>query len=219
MKPDYDRAATLAAETLIKHQISATPVSPLPILKKTPGVLVVSYEDLSTTAGMDRQCVIDLFGEKNLDAFTSVNMVDGKAQYLVTYNQRLPYFLLQRALARELGHIVLGHDGSRPEDVRQEEAKMFAHHLMVPRPLIHMIQASNMRLTVDMIGNITGCYDYCLSCIRSMPGTHVPPELNHLISEQFLPYFIDLFEFYRYAAHKDGSALADLGSYMEGYEE
>ena len=219
MKPDYDRAATLAAETLIKYNISSAPVSPLPILKRIPGVLVSSYEDLSFSVGMDRDCVIDLFGEKNLDAFTSVNIIEKDKQYLVTYNQRLPFNILQRAFARELGHIILGHDGSRPEEVRNEEAKAFANHLLVPRPLVHMVQASNMRLSVEMLGNMTGCYDHCLSCMRRLPATHVPPELNRQISKQFFPYFKELFEFYRYASLKDGSALADLGTYMEGYEE
>jgi len=219
MKPDYDRAALLAAETLIKYGINSAPVSPLPILKKLPGVLACSYEDLSQSAGMDRNCVMDLFGEKNKDAFTSVNLMEGNTQYLVTYNQRLSFNLLQRALARELGHIVLGHDGSRPEDVRNEEAKAFANHLLVPRPLVHLIQASNMRLSVEMLGSVTGCYDHCLSCIRELPATHVPADLNRQIRDNFMPYMINFFNFQRIARHTDGSALADLGSYMDGYEE
>ena len=34
MNPDFQRAATLAAETLIKYRIDSAPVSPLHILKK-----------------------------------------------------------------------------------------------------------------------------------------------------------------------------------------
>ena len=47
MTPDYQRAATKAAETLIKFGINTAPVSPLPILKRLPGVLVVSFQKLS----------------------------------------------------------------------------------------------------------------------------------------------------------------------------
>ena len=219
MTPDYQRAATKAAETLIKFGISSAPVSPLPILKRLPGVLVVSYQKLSDDVDRDRQCVIDMFGEPNQDAFTSVNIKDGKSYYIVTYNQQLSQFFVQRALARELGHIVLGHDGSRPEDVRNEEAKCFANHLLSPRALIHTIQASGLRLTEEVLGNLTGCYHHCLSCMRKIPPVHVSPDLNRLVRDQFMPYFRNFFEFQRYAASADGSALADFGTYMDGYEE
>jgi hypothetical protein len=219
MTPDYLLAATKATETLIKFGVSSAPVDPLPILKNTPGVLVVSYQSLSDELDQDRQCVIDTFGEKNQDAFTSLNLKDGKKLYIVTYNQMLSQALVQRALARELGHILLGHDGTRPETVRNEEARCFAHHLLVPRALIHMIQASNIRLTEEVLGNLTGCYHYCLSCMRKTPPVSVPRDLNVKVRDQFIPYFKNFFDFQRYAAHKDGSALADLGTYMDGYEE
>ena len=219
MTPDYELAATKATETLIKFGINSAPIDPMPILKKIPGVLVVSYQTMSDDVEQDRQCVINMFGEKNHDAFTSVNLKDGKKHYLVTYNQKLSQVLIQRAFARELGHIILGHDGTKPEEIRNEEAKCFAHHLLVPRPLIHMIQASGMRFTEEVLGNLTGCYHYCLSCMRKTPPIHVSPDLNRLVRDQFKPYFLDFFNFQRYAAHSDGSAIADLGTYMDGYKE
>lgn len=219
MTPDYEFAAEMAMDTLIKYGIDSAPVAPLPILKQIPGVLVVTYESMSQAVDQDRRCVMDLFGEKNQDAFTSFTMSHGKPLYLVTYNQRLPISLIQRALARELGHIILGHDGSRPEDVRNEEARCFAHHLLVPRPLIHSLQAFNIRITTEVLGNLTGCYDYCLSCMRKQPGVHVDPELNRTVRNQFLPYIKNYFEYQRYASLSDNSALADFGSYMGGYEE
>lgn len=219
MTPDYLRAATKASETLIKFNICSAPVDPLPLLKRTPGVLVLSYQQLSDDMNQSRQCVIDMFGKKNQDAFTSVNLKDGKKLYIVTYNQQLSQFYVQRALARELGHIVLGHDGTRPESVRNEEAKCFANHLLSPRALIHMIQATNLRLTEEVLGNLTGCYHHCLSCMRKIPPVNVSPDLNRLVRDQFKPYFFNYFEFARYAAYHDGSALADLGTYMDGYEE
>ena len=219
MTPDFQTAAIRATETLIKYGIFSAPVDPLLILKRIPGVLAVSYESMSSDVDQDRRCVMSLFGEKNQDAFTSVNYKDGKPQYLVTFNQRLPAALIQRGLARELGHIMLGHDGTRPESVRNDEAKCFAHHLLVPRALIHALQASGVRLTVEVLGNLTGCYDYCLSCMRKQPAVHVPADLNRIVRDQFMPYITNFFEFQRYAAHKDGSALADFGTYMDGYEE
>lgn len=219
MTPDYERAAIMAAETLIKYGINSAPVDALPVLKKIPGTLIVSYEKLSSDFGEDRECVLSMFGEKNQDAFTSYSTVNGKPHYLVTYNAKLPANIFQRALARELGHIVLGHDGTRPENVRKEEAKAFANHLLAPRPLIHALQAAGIPVTREVIGNLTGCYDHCLSCMRNLPATHVPAELNRAVRDQFMPYIQNFFEFQRYASHHDSSALADFGTYMEGYEE
>ena len=218
-QPDYLNAAIKASETLINFGISSAPVDSLPILKKYPGVFVVSFAEMSEQLSMERQNLVTLCGENNQDAVTSVHFDGDRVRYLVAYNQQLPLFIVNRALARELGHIVLGHDGTRPEAVRNAEARCFAHHLLCPRPLIHAIQAFNLRLTTELLGNVTGCYDYCLSCIRRTPGVPVPAELNRAVRDQFMPYFKNLFEFQRYASLKDVSALADLGTYMDRYEE
>lgn len=219
MTPDYERAAIKATETLIKHNVCTAPVDPLPILKRMPDVLVFSFKEMSDRTNVDRKEILSQLGCENQDALTTVFLSGEKKKYIVTYNQMLSTGIISRALARELGHIVLGHDGSRPEESRNEEAKCFAHHLLCPRPLIHAIQATGIRLTTETIANVTGFYDYCLSCIRQQPSVAVPAELNRLVRDQFMPYVLNLFEYLRYASRKDGSALADLGHYMEGYEE
>ena len=219
MTPDLKNAAIKATETLIKYNVTTAPVDPLRILKAMPGVLVLSFEDASKELNTDRSCVLSMLGDKNQDAYTVVNLVDGKPQYLVMFNQMLSVNFCQRALARELGHIVLGHDGSRPEEVRNAEAVTFAHHLICPRALIHSLQATNLRITTELLGNITGCYDYCLSCMRKQPEIIVPVELNRLVRDQFMPYIVNLCAFQRYASKHDKSAVADFGSYMDGYEE
>ena len=219
MTPDYEKAATKATEILIQYGISTTPIDPLPILKNTPDVYVMTFAEMSERTNVERCDILRSVGQQNQDAITTVFNEDGKTRYIVTYNMLLPSKYVDRALARELGHIVLGHDGSRPEDARNAEARCFAHHLLCPRPLIHSIQATGVRFTVDMLGSVTGCYDYCLSCMRKQPPVHVSPELNCQVRDQFMPYLINLFDFLRYASIKDGSALADLGSYMDGYEE
>ena len=219
MKPDYTQAAVKAMETLIKYQVKTAPVAPLPILKAMPNVLCMSFESVSKELETDRRCVLSMLGEKNQDALTIVNIVDGKKQYLVTYNKMLSINIFQRALARELGHIVMGHDGTKPEEVRNEEAKAFANHLICPRPLIKLIESTGIRITKELLGNITGCYDYCLSCMRKLPAADVPAELNRLVRDQFTPYVLNLFEFQRYATKKDTSAVADFGTFMEGYKE
>lgn len=218
MEPNYQKAAVMATEILIKYGISSAPVSPLPILKNTPGVLVFSYESISNHVDQDRRCVISMFGQ-NQDAFTTVNKVGDKKQYIVTYNQQLPQVIIQRSLSRELGHIILGHDGTLPEEVRNEEARAFANHLLVPRPLIYAIQSAGIPISVEMLGNLTGCFDYCLSCMRRIPPVSVPADLNRAVRDQFADYIENFIEYHRTASLTDSSALADFGTYMEGYEE
>ena len=143
MQPDFDRAATKAAETLIENQIIGTPIDSLSILMHYPGVRVMSFKSLAEVAGMHRHDLIPLFGE-NQDAatFNLAEKIEG-VNYVVIYNMRLPYEIIWRGIARELGHIVLGHDGiTRPAEIRLAEAKCFAHHLISPRPVLNMLRNS-----------------------------------------------------------------------------
>ena len=219
MTPDYDRAATAATEILIRYGISTAPVDPIPIFKKAPGFNVVTFTEMSQLLGMDRQELVSTFEAENHDAVTSVYMKDGRPHYLVAYNMRLPQYIIQRALAREMGHIVLGHDGTRPEDVRNAEALCFAHHLLCPRALIHAIQASGTKITVEVLGNTTGCYERCLIGMRKTPATHVPADLNRRVRDQFADYLSDFLDFQSYLAKDDDSMIANFGSFMDGYEE
>ena len=219
MTPDYELAATLAMEMLIKHNITTAPVLPLPVFKRTPGVLVLSFTELSGRIGLDRHNLLSSFDAENHDAVTSVHFEDGKLRYLVTYNQRLPLYLLQRALARELGHIVLGHDGSRPEDVRMAEAYCFAHHFLCPRPLLHAIQESGIPFTVEVLGAMTGCYERCLQGMRKTPPVHVPTDLNRKVKDQFHDYIENFLDYESYLSQSDESMIVNFGTYMDGYEE
>lgn len=219
MTPDFQTAAVKAAETLFNYGISAAPVSPLPILKKIPGVLVTTFDDLSKRANVERNSVLDMFGCDNQDAVTTVYVDDSKPLYVVAYNKMLSSVIVDRALARELGHIILGHDGTKPESVRNEEAKCFAKHLLIPRALLHAISASGLRVTMEVMNNLTGCNEHCVSCIRRLPPISVPAELNRKVRDQFMPYILNFFSYQRHAKHSDVSAPADLGTYMDGYEE
>lgn len=217
--PDIQNAAIKAAETLVKYHITSAPISPLPILKKLQGVLVVSFAEMAERMSTDRSAVISLFGDGNQDAVTSLKVINGQIHYVVAYNQRLPFYMLQRALARELGHIVLGHDGTRPEDVRLTEAVTFARHLLTPRALIRSLQDAGLTVTVEMLGNVTGCYERCLAGMRKTPGTAVPADLNRLVRDQFADYVRNFIDCQSVLSGDDESAVADFGTYMDLYEE
>lgn len=218
MKPDYERAAIMAMETLISNNITTTPVIPLPVFKSMKGVGVLSFTELSNMSNMDRQKFVSMLGG-NLDAIT-IHIDHPKMKYIVGYNQRMPFYMLQRGLARELGHIVLGHDGSRlPEDIRMEEAFCFAHHFLCPRPIVHAIQQSRVPLTTEVLGNMTGCYEQCLAGMRTIPGVHVPAELNRKVRDQFSACLADFLELQSYLIKSEHCAIADFGTFMDGYEE
>lgn len=216
MNPDYNKAATRAAETLIKYSVKTSPVSPLPILEQMDNVIVTSFAEMCDSSGINPCEMKPLFG-KNQDAISSIHVEDGRAWYVVAYNSLLPFSTIQHALAREMGHIVLRHEGSSPEN--SAEAICFAQHLLCPRPLIHAIQATNIRLTKDVLANLTGIFNQCLTCIRRTPGTSVPAAVNRFVRGQFMPFVINYFDYYMLVRPEDGSAIADFGTFMDGYEE
>lgn len=121
MTPDLSFAASKAKEILEKFH----GMEPLCILRSMSNVLICSFAEASAKTGEARDKIISAFVEP-CDA-VSIYM-NGK--YIVVYNQRMPFEIVRKALARELGHIVLGHDGTRPEDVRQQEALHFAKCLL-----------------------------------------------------------------------------------------
>ena len=100
------------------------------IIQQQPNTLVLSFLELSSAIGVKRDALIMVCGEDNQDAVTTVHNDNGRIKYLVAYNQKIPDYAIKVALARELGHIALHHDGSRPEETRNEEALCFAYHLI-----------------------------------------------------------------------------------------
>ena len=127
MTPNYRYAADMAQETFIKYGTN----NPLDIIRKQKCVLVMSFLEMASAIGVNRESLLSICGEDNQDAITTVQTCcKGNTRYLVTYNQQLSDYQIKIALARELGHIILGHDGSRPEIVRHEEALCFAYHLI-----------------------------------------------------------------------------------------
>ena len=121
MKPDFQKA-----EQKAKEYREAGADCPLMILKSLNNVAAASFADASARYGIDMETLISMFDIENQDAITMFRA----GSYLVIYNQELPCKTIRYAVARELGHIVMEHDGSRPEDVRMEEAKYFAEQFL-----------------------------------------------------------------------------------------
>ena len=121
MKPDLEKAALKAKELK-----TAGADCPLQILKSLKHVEAASFADASARYGVNREALLAMFDDGNQDAITMYR----NGSYLVIYNQELPCRMIRHAVARELGHIVMEHDGSRPEDVRMAEADYFAEEFL-----------------------------------------------------------------------------------------
>ena len=116
MKPDYSKAALKAYET--SARFGSDPAS---VLRQLHNVLLIAFD----TADMP-------FDQ---DAFTCVE----ENKYIVLYNASLSPVRQRVALARELGHVILRHDGSGPEEIWMEEATCFAYHFLCPPPAANII--------------------------------------------------------------------------------
>lgn len=219
LSADIDLAAIKATETLIRYHVSSVPVSPLSILEHMQDVFVVSFTEMADGSGFDRTNLVTLFGAENQDAATFVKDIDGQKKYVVAYNQSLPTYITQRALARELGHIILGHDSSISDSVQTTEALYFARHILSPRPLIKMLQEAGITPTIKVFGNVTGCYGRYLAGIRKTPGANVPAELNRIARMEFDWYVKSFVQFQTVLCTDDDSAIADFGTYMDNYVE
>lgn len=112
MKPNYENAARKAYDTRTHFGLS----DPLQILRQLSNVLVItfSFSDMPV----------------DQDAFTCV---DGN-KFIIFYNDSLSPVRLRSVLARELGHVILQHDGKDPEEIWDEEATCYAYHFLCPPP-------------------------------------------------------------------------------------
>ena len=110
MRPDFDRAATAAMQMLIDHNITETPIMPLPILKNYPGVRVISFAKMANEANMERDKLVPLFVHNQDAATFRLGMEMEHVEYVVAYNMRLQnvYDSIPLVL-RELIH-TKGHD-------------------------------------------------------------------------------------------------------------
>lgn len=218
MEPNYDLAAVKAMEILVDQHITETPIPSMPILLNFPGVRVMSFSDMADLSEIKRSYLIPMFGF-NQDAITfRMEGMEG-INYVVIYNMHLPHEQIRRSIARELGHIVLGHDGqTRPDDVRMAEALCFAHHLLTPRPIIHMIQYAGIPFTMNVLAHTTGCSADCVEEMRTIPGAHVPAELNRRVHELFAPHIREYIRFHIAAPKVDTSPVIDFGTYMDNYK-
>lgn len=219
--PDLDAAAIKAMEILRSHRITETPVNPQDFLSEYRNVRVMPFTQMAQIAGIKRTDLVPMFGA-NQDAALFHMAMQGMdtVDYVIVYNMRLPIEIIYRGIARELGHIALGHDGkTRHPEARMAEALTFAHHLLCPRPILRIIQESGLPMTMDVLTETMGCSDVCISDMQTIPGVRVPKELNREVRELFAPRILEYISFHRASPMQDKSPVLNLGTYMDNYED
>ena len=141
MKPNIRKAAAKAIKTLVDNGMDSANPDPMLVLKKLHNVLLMPSPDQAEVEHLREFILV----EKDQDAFTLVDNENGNLRYIVVYKPDAPSFSLRLALAKELGHVILQHDGNEPEEVWMEEASCFAHHFLCPLGLIAKKQRINYR--------------------------------------------------------------------------
>ena len=217
--PDYETAALRATEALINYRVRYAPISPLPILKSTPNVIVISFSEIASLIGLERDSIMEMMDANGKNAITFVKDINGIFRYIVAYNMNAPFYVLQYSLACELGHILLRHDGSKDDDVREAEVECFANYLLFPRPLLRAGIDAGIPATIGNIGMAMGCYQQCIETVKFTPGIRIPKELNAIVRGQFREYLENYVEIQKSLFMVDNTPLADFGTYMDNYEE
>lgn len=151
MNPNYAAAAAKAQETYSRFRSA----DPLQILCRLPNVKLISFE--SADMPIDQ------------DSFSCVQ----ENKYIVIYNSGLSPIRQRSALARELGHVIMQHDGTGPEDIWMEEATCFAYHFLC------LAQTDNItvkyrpdRVTVSMSFKDMQTFDSMLALKESVSAHH-----------------------------------------------
>lgn len=138
MSPNLEDAAVKAVETVERFGLDPRRADPLSVLERLNNVYLISHDS--------PLCQI----EANQDAVTLVNKAASGLQYIVIYNMGIEPYKLRFALARELAHIILEHDGNSPEDIWSSEAVCFAYHFLCPLPIIRVKKINYRPLRINL---------------------------------------------------------------------
>ena len=178
MSADLDRAAAMALLTLKKLQISTLPVDPMAILRQCRRTKVYTWKEYCALIA-ERFPVASRLPHP--EAMTQRYTTPAGLDYWIVYfdDKMLRYARYNFSVAHELGHIVLKHTGTSPEEER--EADTFASHLLVPRPVLSCIRHTNI---TDLCATF-GVSESCMRTVFSSPACRLDPVLTTHIRNQF----------------------------------
>lgn len=174
-----ERAAALAYRVLLRRQITALPVRPLPILRVCRHTAVLTYDEAAETLSLPQNVFERRFDLA--DAFTLRRQVGEQLCYLVLYRPDGHPARLNFTLAHELGHRLLGHTGA--DAAEERAADVFASHLLCPRPALRRLARRFQPLYAEQVAAV--CY-VSLSAAQALAldrPVAVDPALEQAVDE------------------------------------
>lgn len=169
---DLERAARMAYRTLVAREVRSLPVEPLAILHACRDTRVYSAEAAADALDLPPEQIAGMFREA--DAVTCRISGEGSLHYIVIYRQDGNPARLRFTLAHELGHRLLKHTGSSPEEER--EADCFASHLLCPDPVLRCVSADHAD-AAERIASLCYVSRTCARMTLRRPKLALAPEL------------------------------------------
>lgn len=146
------RAARLACRVLQARHVTELPVRPLEILKACRNTTVLTYAQAAETLSLPPEDLNRLL--EGADAVTFSQPLLGEMHYIVIYRPDGHPARLRFTIAHELGHRLLGHHSRTPQE--EQEADLFASHLLCPQPVIARLRRRYTPLTAETVAAV--CY-------------------------------------------------------------
>ena len=218
MKPDYNRAATLAALTLIKLGVTTTPVHPEALIRRCKNTRLMSYADYCRLPNIASQFP-DAIDKPHPEALTQVYERGNETWWLVYYDSKMIHGdRWQFSMAHELGHIVMRHHGHDPAE--EDEADFFAAHLLLPRAIVAELISQEIPLLEVNLYNLSNASRACLWMMQESEPSIINPRYNSILRQRFHAHISNEAasgNLWPYAQRP--MALYSLTSYMTGYQE
>lgn len=218
MIPDYDKAATLAAVTLIRLGVFATPVFPEQLIRRCKNTHLMTWQSFCKLPDVVSNFP-DGIDSPHPEAMTILYEYNGKCGWIVYYDPAMMTAeRLRFSLAHEFGHIVMHHHGHN--EAEEKEADFFAAHLLLPRALIAELNARDIPLLEVNLYNLSNASRACLWTMQQSEPAFVDPKYNFVLRQRFNRHLDnEIKEGVIWMRPSGPMSLYSLTSYMTGYKE
>ena len=174
-RPNYHRATRSAYRTLLAAGIDRLPVNVVEICARCHDTTLVSFRTARGIMGWD----FDPFFEgPSRTALTIRRWLDGRAYHTIIWNDEEISITSGQgrfAVAHELAHVILRHQGGR-HPAMEAEADLFAQHLLCPRPVLDVLQPSGPQEISYLCGVSTAAARIVAGTLRQ-ENRYVEPDI------------------------------------------
>lgn len=218
MTPDYNKAATYAAITLIKLGINSVPIFPDQLIRQCKNTALMAYKDYCALPYVSA-IFPDAITFRHPEALTHLFETNGEKHWIVYYDPAMIHGDRWKfSMAHELGHIVMQHHGHSMAE--EAEADFFAAHLLLPRPIIAELISRCVPLFEVNLYNLSNVSKACLWTMQKSEAAYVKPEYNAILRKRFKRYIDERLKDHSFWLKAEpNTVLYSMASYMEGYKD